>query len=180
MKIALFWAAVTGWTLGLLVHILSIFDVDVESKFPYIWLLHIGIFVVWIPAILELKKNEKIKAFQSSGIRNRMRPIALFKALCEGVPSWIVVIAVVGFYYAIVNFVMFIGSESGTPAVKDGHYYLDAHGQWIRDITEREYHHYKAAGIRGFSGHWVAFYGLAAAVLYPFKRNLKLRSVQST
>jgi hypothetical protein len=47
----------------------------------------------------------------------------------------------------------------------------------MRNITEQEYHHYKAATIRGFSGHWVAFYGLAAAVLYPFKRNLKLQSV---
>ncbi len=30
MKIVLFWTAVTGWTLALLVHILSIFDIDVE------------------------------------------------------------------------------------------------------------------------------------------------------
>jgi hypothetical protein len=85
-----------------------------------------------------------------------------------------------GFYYAIVNFLVFMFSDPGTPAIKDGQYYLHTHGQWIRNITEQEYHHYKAATIRGFSGHWVAFYGLAAAVLYPFKRNLKLQSVQST
>jgi len=43
------------------------------------------------------------------------------------------------------------------------------HGTLIRIITEKEFHHYQANEIRGFSGHWLIFYGFAAAVLYPFK-----------
>lgn len=169
MKIALFWIAVTGWTLALLVHILSIFDVDVQGKAPYVWLLHIGIFVVYVPAILSLRKNTRFKTFESSGTPNRIGPFGLFKALFERAPSWMVVIVVAGLFYAFVNFLVSMGSLPGTPAVKDGQYYLHNHGHWMRNITEREYRHYKAATVRGFSGHWIAFYGLAAAMLYPFK-----------
>ena len=170
MKITLFWFAVTGWLLGLLVHILSIFGVDVQTKIPYIWLLHLGIFVVWIPTILTLRKNQGIRAFESSDPRKRMNPFGFFKALCEQAPVWMVVIAAAGLFYAFVNFLLFMTMQNGTPAFKDGQYYLHNHGKLIRNITEQEYHYIKASMLRGFSGHWIAFYGIAAAVLYPFRQ----------
>jgi len=81
-----------------------------------------------------------------------------------------VVIAAAGLFYAFVNFLLFMTMQNGTPAFKDGQYYLHNHGKLIRNITEQEYHHFKANLLRGFSGHWIAFYGIAAAVLYPFKQ----------
>ena len=170
MKTILFWVAVTGWVLGLLVHVLSIFDVDVQTQIPYIWLLHLGIFVVWIPAILTLRKSESIRMFENPDTLKRMNPIAFFKVICEKTPVWIVVIAAAGLFYAFVNFLLFMTMQTGTPALKDGQYYLHNHGKLIRNITEQEYHHYKASLLRGFSGHWIAFYGIAAAVLYPFRK----------
>jgi len=165
MKTALFWMAVTGWTLGLTVHLLSVFNIDVEDKVPFIWLLHFGIFLVWIPTVSMLKKTGELNT-ASSG------PWSLFYTLRQKAPDWVAAIAIGGLIYAVINFLLFIYMQGGggTPAVNNGHYYLHNHGTRIRDITEHEYYHYRALTVRGFSGHWMAFYGMAAAFLYPFKK----------
>lgn len=61
-----------------------------------------------------------------------------------------------------------MSSQPGSPEIQDGQYILQNHGKLIRTITEQEYHHYKANEVRGFSGHWLIFYGFSAALLYPF------------
>jgi len=80
MKTALFWMAVTGWTLGLTVHLLSVFNIDVEDKVPFIWLLHFGIFLVWIPTVSMLKKTGELNTASSGPgvcftLSGRKRPI---------------------------------------------------------------------------------------------------------
>jgi hypothetical protein len=168
MKKYLFYFALTGWTLGMLVHILSLADIDVTEKVPFVWLLHIGIFVVWVPVVLDLKKNEELQEYQQSGMLNRMNPIGFFKILFKETPTWMTIIAGAGFFYALINFMLFIASQGGTPDIKDGQFILHNHGQLIKILTEQEYHHYKANEVRGFSGHWILFYGIATAVLYKF------------
>jgi hypothetical protein len=59
-----------------------------------------------------------------------------------------------------------------TPGIQNGQYILHNHGQFVRNLTEKEYHHYQANTLRGFSGHWIAFYGMAMAVLYPFNKQV--------
>lgn len=167
----LFYFAVTGWSLGLLVHVLSLADIDITDKVPFVWVLHLGIFVVWLPAVLALKKNEELKAYQQSGFANTMNPFGFFKIIFKQTPNWMKLIAIVGFYYAILNFMFFMTSQTGTPVLRDGQYLLENHGQLIRTLTEQEYHHFKANDVRGFSGHWIAFYGLAAAILFPFAQH---------
>ncbi|MES1181693.1 MAG: hypothetical protein ABUL44_02765 [Flavobacterium sp.] len=61
MKKFLFYFAITGWTLGLIVHLLSLADYDITDKVPFVWVLHIGIFVVWLPVVLDLKKMKILK-----------------------------------------------------------------------------------------------------------------------
>jgi hypothetical protein len=172
MRKFLFYFAATGWTLGLTAHLLSIADIDVQEKVPYIWILHIGIFIVWLPTIFDLRKNEDLKAYQKAGMLNSLNPFGVFKVIFKNTPNWLKMIAIIGFYYAFVNFVylVFMTSSVGTPDIKDGQFTLQDHGQFIRTLTSREYHHYKAAEMRLFSGHWIAFYGLAMAVLYPVKK----------
>jgi hypothetical protein len=169
MKKFLFYFAVTGWTLGLIVHLLSIADFDITDKFPFVWALHIGIFVVWLPAILELRKNKEFEEFQKAGMLKRMNPFPLYKIVFKNTPAWMTIIAFGGFFYATINFFFFISTQHGVPDIKDGQYILHNHGQLIKTLTEQEYHHFKANAIRGFSGHWLAFYGLAAAILFPLK-----------
>jgi hypothetical protein len=73
-----------------------------------------------------------------------------------------------GFFYAFINFAFFMIGNIGTPDIIDGKFVLHNHGRIIKNLTEQQYHHYKALELRGFSGHWIAFYGIATAVLYKF------------
>jgi hypothetical protein len=170
MKKFLFYFAVAGWTSGLLVHLLSLADIDVADKVPFVWILHIGVFVVWLPTILALRNNEELKAYRQPGMRNQRNPLKFFRILFRQTPTWLAILAIGGFVYAVVNFMMFMGSQPGVPDLKDGQYVLHNHGQLIRTLTEQEYQHYKANEVRGFSGHWLAFYGFAAAILFPFRQ----------
>jgi hypothetical protein len=137
---------------------------------PVIWLLHIGIFAVWLPTVFLLKKNEELKTYHQRGILKNTNPFAIFRIIFRQTPTWLKVIAILGFFYAVINFIMFMATQSGVADIKDGQYILHNHGQLIRILTEQEYHHFKANELRGFSGHWLAFYGPAAAVLFPFSK----------
>ena len=169
MRLLLFWLAVIGWTAAVTVHILSLFDIDAEQIFPYIWLLHFGIFLVWVPMIFILRNEGTFKAFEDPAVRKKMNPLKFFRILAGRTPDWVIYLALAGFIYAFINFgmTMMLGD---TPAVKDGQYYLHNRGHVIRYITEAEYHYFKAIILRRFSGHWIAFFGIAAALLYPFAK----------
>ncbi|MCF6142509.1 hypothetical protein L1S34_14550 [Flavobacterium sp. K77] len=169
MKNFLFYFALTGWTLGVTVHLLSLGDIDVtENASFFILLLSIGIFVVWIPVVLDLRNNEELKEYQESSLANRMNTIGFYKIVFKETPTWMSSIAIGGLVYAFINFMLFLSSQDGTPDIKDGQYLLQNHGQLIKTLTLQEYHHYKANEIRGFSGHLIAFYGVATAVLFKF------------
>ncbi len=167
MKSFLFYFAVTGWILGLIVHLLSITDFDITDKVPFVWALHIGVFIVGVPTVIDLKKNEELVEYQQSGMLNRINPFEFSKIMFRYTPTWLTIIAIGGFFYTIINFMLFMNSYPGAPDVKNGQYILHNHGRLIKTLTEQEYHHYKANEVRVFSGHWLAFYGLAAAVLFP-------------
>lgn len=164
MKKILFFVAATGWMLGLTVHLLSLSGVDVMEKVPFVWLLHLGIFAIWVPTILSLKKKKELRGNQDSS------PFNALSNFLENTPHWLNAIAVVGFVYAFINFALFFFSIEGSTAIKDGEYILHNHGHLIKKLTEQEYHSYRAQELRGFSGHWLAFYGFAVAALYPFAK----------
>jgi hypothetical protein len=168
MKRALFYFALAGWLLGILVNVLSLLDIDVTEKAPFIWLLHIGIFVVWIPAVLDLRENQELKDYMQSGILNQMNPIGFYKIIFKDIPTWIILLALGGFFYAGINFILFISSQEGTASIKDGQFVLQNHGQLVRILTKQEYHHYSANEVRGISGHWILFYGMATGILFKY------------
>jgi hypothetical protein len=151
--------------LGLIVHLLSILGFNIQDKIPFVFLLHVGVFVVWIPAILDLQKNEELVAYQQSRKKKGMNPFGVFRIVFRQTPTWLMVIAIGCFFYAIVNFMLFMTSHQGTPDFRDGQYVLHHRGELIKTITEQEYHRYKANELRGISGHWLAFYGFAVAML---------------
>lgn len=97
------------------------------------WLLHIGIFVVWIPAVLVFRKLTAEVARKD-----------LWKAALRGSPPWMQYMVYGFFGYAVVNFAIFIAyapSKGGSSPMPP-------------DV------------VRGFSGHWMAFYAAAMAILY--------------
>jgi hypothetical protein len=98
-----------------------------------VWYLHIGIFVVWIPAILVSSRTTK-----------DFKQKDFWKAALRGCPPWMKHLTYLFGGYAIINFLIFIYLErSGT-----------GHGE--NDLIK----------LRGFSGHWMAFYSAAMSTLY--------------
>jgi hypothetical protein len=168
MKKYLFYFALSCWIIGILIHVLSIADINVAEKMPLVWLLHVGIFAVWIPVVLDLRNNQEVQVFQQEAKQVKTSSFGLFKIIFEEIPKWITILAVCGFFYAGINFVLFMFSQVGTAVIKDGQYILSSHGKLIKTITEQEYHHFKANELRGFSGHWIAFYGIATAILFKY------------
>ena len=171
MKNYFFYAAIIGWLLSLTAHLFSIFDIDIAAKIPYIWILHVGIFIVCIPAIIELVKYRIENGFQNDAKANRRKAFSVLKTFIKTTPLWLIIIAFGGLIYATINFMFFMGSQNGTPEFSEGQYYLQSHDSFIRNITEQEYYHFQANVLRGFSGHWIAFYGFAVAVLFPFNKD---------
>jgi hypothetical protein len=80
MKKFLFYFAVVCWTLGLLIHLLSLADTDITDKVPFVWLLHLGIFIVWLPIVYYLRSNEELNRYQSQ-IPNNLNPFGLLKII---------------------------------------------------------------------------------------------------
>lgn len=68
MKKICWFAAVTGLILGFVIHIMSLSGIYAGEFFP-VWFLHIGIFVVWIPAIIELKKKPQLSEVEYLKLR---------------------------------------------------------------------------------------------------------------
>lgn len=161
-QIYFFYLAAIGWSLSLVVHLLALAGVDASETVSATWLLHIGIFAVWIPAILTLRSR-------SDG-QSAMRKYGIFGLLTTA-PFWLRAVAALGLAYAVLNFLLFMGGQPGSPTAANGVYSLQNHGTIVKVLTESEYYRYKANEVRGFSGHWMAFYGFAAAVLYPFNIN---------
>ena len=94
MKRTLFFIAVFGWCAGLAAHLLSLMDIDIRAYFEAIWLLHIGIFVVFVPAVFELNKNESIKELRKANKKPGF--FELYKIIFQNTPNWLKIIAIAG------------------------------------------------------------------------------------
>lgn len=125
-----------GLVISLWVHLGAVMGRRVAPE-PFFWMLHVGIFLVWFPAILVAQKR----------VGNMQRK-DFWKVVLNGSPEWMRY-TVYGFFgYALINFALFIlkapyGSRGDNPSTAD----------W-----------------RGFSGHWMAFYSAAFAILYSAAR----------
>jgi hypothetical protein len=101
-----------------------------------VWGLHIGIFVVWIPTVLT--------SMQTTRYANRKD---FWKVALAGCPLWMRRAGYILFGYAILNFIVFMATTAN-----------QSKQQQIGDAPP--------SVVRGFSGHWMIFYGAAFAVLY--------------
>jgi hypothetical protein len=124
-----------GLVVSLWVHLGAVMGRRVAPE-AFFFILHVGIFVVWIPAVLVAQRLV--------GNVNRKD---LWKVVLKDSPDWMRYMVYGFFGYAIVNFLLFMtkapsGGSGNPPAVV-----------W-----------------RGFSGHWMAFYSAALAILYAAAR----------
>jgi hypothetical protein len=159
--------AAIGLILGLIVHMTSVMGIYIEDKVPYIWSLHVAIFVVWLPAVLELRKNPELK---HSDVKTQQNPVKIFKLIFKDTPRPVMLLSILFLAYAMINiWLVMLTGEGATADIIDGKYVLHNHGDIVKELTEKEYYRYEASTLRGFSGHWMAFYGLAMGILWPKK-----------
>ena len=133
--------ALLGFIISTSVHITSIFGVIL---FEGAMLLHIGVFIVFIPAIFVNFKT--LQAFNFKHSIFKLNPIAQLKALLRGCPDWMIKFTYALFAYAILNFIYFSVTQNST-------------GRADMSGVPPEV-------LRGFSGHWMIFYWAAFAILY--------------
>ena len=152
-----FLLATVGLIASAAAHFSTFAGVDPQELFPWVWVLHIGIFLVFIPAI---------------AIQNTLRRNATgngrgdFNDAFAGAPAWMRTLCKLLFAYMFVNFAIFaFMMRSGSPHRVNGTYVLSSHGKVSRQISEEEYHRYRGYEVRGFSGHWMGFYAFAMTMI---------------
>jgi len=102
--------AAVGLLVSLWVHIGAVMGKRVAPE-AFFWMLHIGIFVVWIPAVLISQRLV--------GSVNRKD---FWKVALKGLPTWVRYVMYAFFAYAVVNFLLFMNnaptghSNEGPPA----------------------------------------------------------------
>jgi hypothetical protein len=120
--------ALSGLVLSIVVHGLTLFGVRMPGG-GIVWWLHIGIFVIWVPAVLLSQKRHG-------------------KDALDRTPPWMKRALGLLFAYAIGNFIYFIATapRKGSPEPR-------------QDPAPPQV-------VRGFSGHWMIFYGAGFAMLW--------------
>jgi hypothetical protein len=128
--------ATIGLVLSLTVHVSSLLGMP-SPLGEASWALHIGVFVVWFPAVLA-----------SRGLVKDFKQEDFWKAALRACPTWMKYMTSLFFVYAIVNFLTFMLLDVGGGKIDPGS------GGTPSSV------------LRGFSGHWMAFYSAAMALLY--------------
>ena len=142
----LFACAGLGLLLSALVHLTAVAGLPMNN-YPYFWMLHLGVFFIFFPFVIALK--------------NSKHPDNAFGELTHIVPTKGLVFLAGLVIYAFVNFGIFMAkSQGGAPDIWNDAYVLQNKGKFIKYITEAEYYALVINEFRGFSGHWMFFYGL--------------------
>jgi hypothetical protein len=153
--------AFVGFAVSLIIHLLTFLGLNLNERVPWIWILHLGIFIVFVPMLIAPLNWERKHWW-----RNFLAPM----------PKWVHYIAYGFFAYGIINFLIFISlSMEGSPDIRDGKYVLRSDGRVedqrvIREISKEEYDLRNDRIVRGFSGHWMIFY-LIPALYFWFPRS---------
>ena len=136
--------------ISLIAHIITFIGSNLTALYPWIWLLHVGIFPL---LFFVIRSSQATKQKDPTSLKTMFTPF----------PAYIKLALIIFFVYAIINFVISISLlEGGTPSIESGAYVLQNRGTFIRALTEGEYLQYQAYTLRAFSGHWLIFYLLPA------------------
>lgn len=131
--------ALVGFLASFAAHIASLFG---RQLFAGVAILHIGLFVVFAPAVLIANKTfGSVRASRKD----------FWKIILLGCPLWMKNISYAVFFYAIFNFLIFIVS------VNSNHPHT-LHSPFLGSMPPEV--------VRGFSGHWMIFYWASFVIFY--------------
>jgi hypothetical protein len=164
--------AILGLLASVVVHG-STFFTDRLAMQHGTWLLHVGIFVVCIPAFVI---QNRARAAAASTRSKGKKPAGL-DDVAPYAPRWMNVLTAACFVYAFINFgTFFFLTRDGAPRVENGQYVLKQKSTTVRTLTEAEFHRFNRYETRGFSGHWLLFYSAAVAMLYSGIRQRRIEA----
>ncbi|MDU1906185.1 MAG: hypothetical protein E6772_15550 [Dysgonomonas sp.] len=169
--IHVFFIAFFGLLLSLIIHIFAITGVDIEYEYPATSYLGMIIFIIWLPAILLLinKKKSRVNNQEDTETSSSDQAKTFFNDILGDSPKPLKIIAITCWIYGFINFTLFLSNHPDSVGIIDNEYVLHEKGYVRKKLTKKEYHYQRAVETRGFSGHWLIFYGVATAILYPFK-----------
>jgi hypothetical protein len=169
MKV-IFFILIFGLISSVIVHFSTFLGINPERVFPAIWVLHILIFIVWIPVMFSCRNS-----FTKDNQRD------FWKIATRSAPRWMKVLSVALFAYAFFNFffTIFVLNEGGVPSELDGKKVIHNHGNVIRELTDAEYEKHQAYAVRTFSGHWMIFYAVGMTVLYSKMKDDSNQAVEA-
>jgi hypothetical protein len=164
MKQILYKLSVIGWSLSTFIVLLSLIEINLVGKFPFLFILFAGFFVVFIPSFFYAKNNDRIMEYEyenntlfgSGGV-----PLIPF---FKNAPNWILAIIFLSFILAITFISQSFNVENGTVEIINSKYFLTNHGKVIREITENEYTKNKFSTIRAIFGLAMLFYSISILV----------------
>lgn len=153
--------AAAGLALSLAAHASTFLGVNPNRQFPATWLLHLGIFVVFVPAVIA-----SIMMARGASKNEWWQRVKRFA------PAWLQGLVGLFFAYAFFNFFfsLLYLNEGGVPGKKEGDLVLHSHGKVIRKLTPDEFEKHEAYVVRGFSGHWMLFYSVSLMILVAWER----------
>ena len=148
--------------LSFAVHLITFAPINEQDEFPFVFLLHVGIFALGVPLVFidrVLKKSPSMAGYDDS-----------YKH-----PAWIWVCFGLLAAYVAFNFFYFLIAGEGQPEMEAGRYWLKNKSVVIRELTRQEYDAESARILHGFSGHWLIFYLYIAWASYAGKKSLMKR-----
>ncbi len=143
--------ALLGFLASLTVHIAAICGYPAHEMFPAIWGLHMGVFVVFLPAVIRAKRS----GFNNKDFWKHLpRPQAL---ICQ----FMFVYTIFNFFYGMTT----IQSGSWDASTDGSTYTFTPKGGKKQTVTRETYMKQNATIDRMFSGHWMLFYLVAFTLL---------------
>jgi hypothetical protein len=152
-------------------HLSTFVGINPQALFPQIWVLHLAIFIFFIP----LASTSKKLGGPSGG---RLQ----FKENMKYAPSWAGKWIPFLFLYVFFNF-FFTGlvlQKSGVPDIIDGRKVLHNHGKVIKVLSDEDYYKHQAYSVRLFSGHWLLFYYLITVMFYSHMNHPRLKEFSTS
>ena len=132
--------AVPGLIAGIYIFVASFFGLTMNKLGGRAFLLHLGIFVLFIPLVIADRWSKGVDPFR-------------------GKPRWVLRSMLGLFLWFVVVFFSFLAlSHAAMPDIINGEYVLNSHGKIVGHISERDYLFLKAWELRLFASGWMLAY----------------------
>jgi hypothetical protein len=141
--------SLAGLAASMVVYVGSFKGLTLDRMGSWMFVLHVGIFVLLIP----------MYAIEYPGIRKRT---FLRDGFRRDKPVWAYYMVQLFGAFFIIHFVLFLlVSHGAAPRIVDGKFCLDNHGQITKWLTEAEFLSLKGCELRIFATGWMFFYSFA-------------------